>query len=94
VIWSLRFNLNGAAFRATLLSMSIDQIASEAMRLSARDRAFLAESLWESLGDPYMANSSSDDAAIVALAMERDRQIELGQAQAVPHDEMMARLRR
>ena len=33
--------------------MGIDQIGSEALKLPARERALLAESLWESLEDPY-----------------------------------------
>jgi putative addiction module component (TIGR02574 family) len=74
--------------------MSIDQIASEALRLPARQRALLAESLWESLGDSFQGSLASDDAAAAALAVERDRQIEAGEVKAVTHDEMMARLRR
>ena len=73
--------------------MSIDQIASEALRLPARDRAFLAGSLWESLDDPFEVPAQLDDAEAVTLALERDRQIEQGQVQAVTHNEMMARLR-
>jgi putative addiction module component (TIGR02574 family) len=73
--------------------MSIDQIAVEALRLSPRERALLAESLWESLEDPFAATAEMDDDAAVALALERDQQIETGQVEAVPHSEMMARLR-
>ena len=73
--------------------MSIDQIASEALRLPARDRALLAGSLWESLEDPSATSAPTDDAAVLALAMERDQQLESGQVPAVPHEEMMARLR-
>ncbi|MCX6915159.1 MAG: addiction module protein [Verrucomicrobia bacterium] len=74
--------------------MSIDQIASEALRLSPRERALLAGSLWESLEDPFAASGEMDDVAAAALALERDKQIEAGQVEAVPHSEMMARLRR
>ena len=74
--------------------MSIDQIAAEALRLSARERALLAESLWESLGDPFEARSEIDDTTALALAIERDRQIEAGEVQAISHDELMTRLRR
>ena len=73
--------------------MSIDQIASEALRLPPRERALLAGSLWESLNDSFAAPCQMDDAAAVALASERDRQIEQGKVQAVSHDELMARLR-
>jgi putative addiction module component (TIGR02574 family) len=74
--------------------MSIDQIVSEALRLSPRERALLAESLWESLEDPFEASVETDEAASVALAVERDRQIETGEVQAISHEELMARLRR
>jgi putative addiction module component (TIGR02574 family) len=72
--------------------MSIDQIAGEALRLPARDRALLAESLWESLADPY--TTEMDDAEAVALAAERDRQLEAREVTPVSHEEMMRRLRK
>ncbi|MEK7270828.1 MAG: addiction module protein [Planctomycetota bacterium] len=74
--------------------MGIDQIAAEALRLPPKERAMLAESLWESLEDPFEAGSEADEAAAVALAIERDRQIESGEVRAVTHEEMMVRLRR
>jgi putative addiction module component (TIGR02574 family) len=74
--------------------MSIDQIAAEALRLPPKERALLAESLWESLEDPFEARMEIAEAAATALALERDRQIESGEVQAVSHDELMARLRR
>lgn len=74
--------------------MSVDQIASEALRLSPKERALLAKSLWESLADPSVTSGQIDDAAVLALTSERDRQIESGQVQTIPHDEMMVRLRR
>jgi len=73
--------------------MSIDQIAAEALRLPARERAILAGSLWESLEDPSAISTHMDDDAVLALALQRDQQIEAGEAQAVPHAEMMAKLR-
>ena len=74
--------------------MSIDQIAAEALRLPPRERALLAESLWESLSAPYEASAEMDDRDALALAHERDRQIEAGEVSPVSHEEMMARLRR
>jgi len=74
--------------------MSIDQIVSEALRLPAKQRALLAESLWESLEDSFAGSVVSDDATAAALAVERDRQIEKGEVKAITHEEMMARLRR
>jgi len=74
--------------------MSIDQLAAEALRLPPQERAILAESLWESLADPFEITADADDVETVALAVERDRQIEAGEIQPVSHEEMMARLRR
>ena len=73
--------------------MSIDQIVSEALRLPVKQRALLAESLWESMEDPFEGAAVSDDAAAVSLAVERERQIETGVVKAIAHDEMMTRLR-
>jgi putative addiction module component (TIGR02574 family) len=74
--------------------MNINQIAAEALRLPPQERAMLAESLWESLTDPFKNPAAADDADAVALAMERDRQLDAGEVQPVSHEEMMARLRR
>ena len=73
--------------------MSIDQIAAEALRLPPKQRALLAESLWESLADPFESSGEVDDAGALATAVERDRQIEAGEVQPISHAEMMARLR-
>jgi hypothetical protein len=74
--------------------MSIEQIAAEALRLPAKERAMLAASLWESLVDPFEVPPSADDSEAVAIAIERDRQLESGEVQPISHEEMMARLRR
>jgi putative addiction module component (TIGR02574 family) len=73
--------------------MSIDQIASEALRLPAKQRAELAESLWESLVDPFEIAAETDNAEAVALAMKRDRELETGEVQPLSHEELMSRLR-
>ncbi len=54
----------------------------------------LAESLWESLRDPFKIPAESDDAEALTLAKERDRQLEAGEVQPLSHEELMARLRR
>ena len=74
--------------------MSIDQIAAEALRLPAKDRAMLAESLWESLVDPFEIPAEGDEADTLALALERDRQLEAGEVEPLSHKELMSRLRR
>ncbi len=72
--------------------MSIDQIASEALRLSPDNRAMLAQALWESLEAPYLVADMSDDEAIV-LAKRRDKEIENGEIEPLSHTQLMAKLR-
>jgi hypothetical protein len=73
--------------------MSLEQIAAEALRLSPKQRALLAESLWESLGDPFELPPEVEDGEALQLAIERDRQIESGEVVPISHDQLMARLR-
>ncbi len=74
--------------------MGIDQIAPEALRLPAKDRALLAASLWESIEDPYtLAVERSDDEAI-DLAQARDEDLESGVVSPLSHTELMRRLRK
>ncbi len=73
--------------------MNIDQIASAALLLNSQERAILAETIWESLEDPYCFFSDiSDDEAIV-LAKHRDEDIERGEVSPLSHKELMDRLR-
>lgn len=74
--------------------MNIDQIASEALRLDPRDRAILAETIWESLEDPYVEVSNISDEEAIRMAIQRDDEIESGKATPITHKEMMDRLRR
>jgi putative addiction module component (TIGR02574 family) len=74
--------------------MNIDQIASEALQLDPKDRALLAETIWESLEDPYAVASEISDEEAVKLAIQRDDEIENGKVTSIPHKEMMDRLRR
>lgn len=76
------------------VAMRFEQIAAEALRMSLRERALLASSLWESLSDPYAGSSDDPDDAAIALARERDRQIEAGEVHPIGHEDLMRRLRR
>ena len=73
--------------------MSIDQIAPEALRLPARERALLAASLWESIEDPFELAVARDDEDAIELAMERDAELESGTVKSMSHEELMQRLR-
>jgi len=74
--------------------MSVDQIAAESLRLPRRERALLAESLWESWENPFKAPGDMDDKSALSLATERERQMESGEVHPLSHEELMARLRR
>ena len=73
--------------------MGIDQIAPEALRLPPRERALLAASLWESIGDPDLAVDGLSDDEAVELAIQRDAEIEAGTVVPLTHQELMQRLR-
>ena len=74
--------------------MSIDQIAPEALRLPAKERALLAATLWESIQDPYQLAVDLEDDEAVSLAVLRDREIDGGEVAALSHEEFMKRVRR
>ena len=74
--------------------MNIDQIASEALQLDSKDRAVLAETIWESLEDSYIASTDVSDKDAVRLARHRDDEIERGDVKPLSHKELMNRLRR
>jgi len=74
-------------------SMSIDQIAPEALRLPPRERALLAASLWESIEDPYVLAADRSDDDVIALALAREAELESGAAKPLSHGELMTRLR-
>ena len=73
------------------MSMTVEQIAEEALALSSDARALLADRLVESL-DP------AEDEAIRALwakeAIRRRDEIRSGKVQAIPGEEALAQVRR
>jgi len=73
--------------------MNIDQIASEALQLDPKDRAILAETIWESLEDPYVVSSDLSDEDSIKLAIKRAEEIEKGTEEPLTHRELMDRLR-
>jgi len=72
--------------------MKLDELAPEALRLPAKERALLASSLWESIDDPYEVGINEEET--ISLALERDAEIESGAATAISHQELMTRLKR
>lgn len=75
--------------------MNLDEIAPAALGLPPRERALLAASLWESIGDPglVMAADGGDEDDI-ALALARDADLESGAVSPLSHTDLMARLRK
>ncbi|NOS87268.1 MAG: addiction module protein [Methylococcaceae bacterium] len=73
--------------------MNIDQITSVALTLTPHDKALLAQTLWESLEAPYLADTELSDHEAIALAKQRDREIDQGLVQALAHSQLMSSLR-
>ncbi len=78
--------------RDCLSFMSIDQIASEILQLSPHDRAILAETIWESLEEPYLFSTDISEKQAIKLAKQRDAEIEQGKVKPLSHKELMHRL--
>ncbi len=74
--------------------MTIDQIASEALKLAHHERAIIAETIWESLEDPFEFSSDISDEQAIELAKQRDDEIERGDVIALSHKDLMAKLRK
>ena len=70
------------------MSVTIEQIQAEAMKLPAEERAELADRLWASL-EPQ----AEIDAAWDAEIERRVRQLEAGEVETIPHETVIAELR-
>jgi hypothetical protein len=73
--------------------MGIDQIAPEALRLPARERALLAASLWESIEDPFGLAVGLGDEEAISLAEARDRELDSVAVAPISHEGLMRRVR-
>jgi putative addiction module component (TIGR02574 family) len=67
---------------------TLEEIQTEAMKLSAEERAELADRLWASL-EPQ----ADIDAAWDAEIERRLRQLEAGEVETIPHETVIAELR-
>jgi len=70
------------------MSLTYDQLAAEAMRLSAKERADLADKLWISVDTPEAVAAAWDTEVERRIA-----QIDSGEVETVPFEEVMADLR-
>ena len=89
---------SGGEIRASLrdifeyiVSMSIDQIAPEALKLPVKERALLAASLWESIEDPFKLAIELSDEEAISLAVERDGELESVEVESLSHADLMKR---
>lgn len=73
--------------------MSIDKLTGEILRLDNRDRAVLAEIIWESLEDPYISSEEMSGQEAIDLSIKRHNEIEQGFVKAISHKELMCSLR-
>ena len=74
--------------------MSFNQITCEALQLNSQERAILAETIWESIEDPYLFPNDISDIEAIVLAKQRDSEIEKGNMIPLLHKELMDRLRK
>ncbi|RLD53728.1 MAG: hypothetical protein DRJ05_15955 [Bacteroidetes bacterium] len=74
--------------------MNINKIADVALQLNPHDRAFLAQTIWESLDEPFVVASDISEKETIAMAKQRDAEIEQGHITPLTHKELMDRLRK
>lgn len=70
------------------MPLTYDEIAAEAMRLSAEERADLADKLWVSVDTPEAIAAAWD-----AEIERRIVQLDSGDVETVPFEQVMAELR-
>ena len=73
--------------------MGIDQLACEVLMLGAQDRAVLAETIWESLDDPFVLSTDLSEEKALALARQRDQELDRGDVVPLSHQTLRERLR-
>jgi len=73
--------------------MTIDQLVSRALKLNNKDKALLAETLWESLERSNLSTLDMSDDDAINLAEQRDQELDVGIVQPISHEELMKRLR-
>ena len=71
-----------------VMSLAYDQLAAEAVRLSAKERADLADKLWMSVDTPEAVAAAWD-----AEIERRIAQIDSGEVETIPFEQVMAELR-
>ena len=70
------------------MSLTYDQIAAEAMRLSPEERADLADKLWVSVDTPEAVATAWD-----AEIERRIAQIDSGEVETIPFEQVLAKTR-
>lgn len=65
--------------------MNVKNITNEILQLSPEKRAVIAETIWESLEDPYKFITDRTEKQTIELALLRDKEIEFGHVKPVSH---------
>ena len=73
------------------MSLTVEQLASEAMQLSAASRALLAEKIVESLD---LAQTDDIQRLWAEEAIRRRDEVRSGRVQPIPGDQVLAEVRR
>lgn len=76
--------------------MSVEELAKQALLLPAEQRYALATRIWDSLEEEFARTEpmSDDVRAAAAEAMRRDAELTSGAVEGIPHEEVMAEIRR
>jgi len=89
-IWGCAWRAASASSRMEVCPMPIKDLITEAMSLPVEDRAILADTILKSLNSP----DSEMDRKWVAVAKRRLAELRSGQVEALPGDEVFARIRK
>ncbi|MFA7174711.1 MAG: addiction module protein [Kiritimatiellia bacterium] len=74
------------------MQITVEKIYKEAVTLPPKERASLAEAIWDSLGESHTFLSDISDEKAVSLASQREAEIDEGKVSALSHAELMERL--
>ncbi len=73
--------------------MGMNQIAIEALQLMPKERAVLAEKIWDSLESPFFETLDYSDKEAIELAESRDKEMDNDSSAILSHSDLMNSLR-
>ena len=74
--------------------MNVKNITKEILQLPPKTRAVIAETIWESLEEPYKFITDRTENQTIDLALSRDKEIDSGKTKPVSHKNLMRNLHR